>query len=60
MRDHIASWLVGLRVTRWLAWHGFMSCRLIPLCLAHDFSVSVGWRHLVRKTTVSYVRVRHG
>ncbi len=59
MRDHFASWLVGLRVTRWLAWRGFMSCHLIPLCLAHAFGVPVRWRHLTRKAAVSYAGGRH-
>lgn len=54
MADRFASWLVGLSITRWLAWNGFMSGRLIPLCLARDFGVLVRWRHLTRKAAVSY------
>ena len=55
MRDRFASWLVGLSITRWLAWHGFKSCHLIPLCLAHAFGVPVRWHHLTGKVNINDV-----
>lgn len=52
MRDRFASWLVGLRITRWLAWNGFMSCHLIPLCIARSIGVPVRWHHLTGRAGI--------
>lgn len=54
MRDRFASWIVGLRITRWLAWHGFMSCHLIPLCIARSIGVPVRWHHLTGRADINY------
>lgn len=51
--DHFASWLVGLSITRWLAWHGFKPCHLIPLCLAHAFGIPVRWNHLTGRRSIN-------
>ncbi len=53
MADRFASWLVGLPVVWWLAEHGFMSCRLIPLCIARSIGVPVRWAHLVGRESIN-------
>lgn len=53
--DCLASWLVGLRITRWLAWHGFKSCHLIPLCIARAIGVTVRWHHLTGRLDINDV-----
>lgn len=51
--DSFASWLVGLPITWWLAEHGFMSARLLPLCIARAVEVPVRWEHLTGRVSIN-------
>lgn len=53
LRDRFASWLCSRRLTWTLAEAGFMSARLLPLCIARNFDVTVRWEHLTGRVSIN-------
>jgi len=59
LRDRFASWLCSRRLTWALAEAGFMSARLLPLCIARAVSVSVRWEHLTGRVSINTKEAPH-
>ena len=51
--DQFAAWLCARRLTWGLAESGFMSARLIPLCIASAMGVDVRWEHLTGRVSIN-------
>lgn len=52
-KDRFASWLTALPITWWMAERGFMSARLIPLCIARNVAgLPIRWSHLIGRVGV--------
>lgn len=59
LRDRFASWLCSRRIVWAAAEAGFMSARLLPLCIARCVGVPVRWEHLAGRVSINTKETSH-